>query len=260
MNIKKQKFSGVSLFTLAFSFLAISDTSAQTCATPPTCESLGYIFTASQCTGRTVLKCPLDTSKIFCVSAAEAGETTDCANVGDILYSDMTCSTAPISGKVAIGVVASPTRGLAIALEEGRAEWSDNFFDIPDLTNNSSAPTADFRGKSNTKIIVDYCKANNKNCPAAEYAYNYRTVGTETGDWYLPAGGELQSIYANKGKLNATLQALGKTRLNTTATTSSIYWSSSEHTNFHAWNFDFNGNWGFIYKDLPFPVRPVITY
>ena len=260
MKKELKRILGASFLTIAFSFIGNTSVWAQTCATPPTCESLGYTLTASQCTGRTVLKCPLDTSKIFCVSAAEAGEITDCANVGDILYSDMTCSTAPISGKVAIGVVASPTRGLAIALEQGTAEWSDNFFDIPNLTNNSGAPTADFSGKSNTKTIVDYCRTNNKSCPAAEYAYNYRTVGTETGDWYLPAGGELQSIYDNKAKLNATLQALGKTKLNSSSNYRN-YWSSSEDDGYDAWFLNFYaGGWASDWKDASYSVRPVLAF
>ena len=262
MKKELKRILGASFLTIAFSFIGNTSALAQTCATPPTCESLGYTLTASQCTGRTVLKCPLDTSKIFCVSAAEAGETTDCANVGDILYSDMTCSTTPISGKVAIGVVASPIRGLAIALEEGLATWADGYFDIPNLTNNGGVPTADFNGKSNTKAIVDYCKANNKSCPAAEYAYNYRTVGTETGDWYLPAGGELQSIYDNRVKLNKTLQALRKTLLQTSGSSINyIYWSSSERSNGHAWLLDFgNGSWLSNGKYNPFSVRPVLAF
>ena len=261
MKKELKRILGASFLTIAFSFIGNTSVWAQTCATPPTCESLGYTLTASQCTGRTVLKCPLDTSKIFCVSAAEAGETTECSNVGDILYSDMTCSTAPISGKVAIGVVASPMRGLAIALEEGAAEWAGDDFDIPNLTNNEYAPTADFRGKSNTKTIVDYCKANNKSCPAAEYAYNYRTVGTETGDWYLPAAGELQSIYDNRVKLNATLKALGKTQFGGTGS-SSNYWSSSEYGNSSAWTLYFNaGYWYYLNGKLnAFSVRPVLAF
>ena len=262
MKKELKRILGASFLTIAFSFIGNTSVWAQTCATPPTCESLGYTLTASQCTGRTVLKCPLDTSKIFCVSAAEAGETTECSNVGDILYSDMTCSTAPISGKVAIGVVASPIRGLAIALEQGLAEWSDDFFDIPNLTNNRGAPTADFSGKSNTKTIVDYCKANNKSCPAAEYAYNYRTVGTETGDWYLPAGGELQSIYNNRVKLNATLQALGKTLLQTYGSSINYtYWSSSENDNSTVWSLYFpNGGWRYYGKTITSSVRPVLAF
>ena len=262
MKKELKRILGASFLTIAFSFIGNTSVWAQTCATPPTCESLGYTLTASQCTGRTVLKCPLDTSKIFCVSAAEAGETTECSNVGDILYSDMSCSTAPISGKVAIGVVASPIRGLAIALEEGRAEWADSNFDIPNLTNNEYAPTADFSGKSNTKTIVDYCKANNARCPAAEYAYNYRTVGTETGDWYLPAAGELQSIYNNRVKLNATLKALGKTPFNTTGSASGSYWSSSEtDSRYNTWMIDLQyGRLLSSDKSRSLFVRPVLAF
>ena len=44
---------------------------AQTCATQPTCADLGYTSTAtSDCIG-TVLKCPFDTSKIYCAKKAD---------------------------------------------------------------------------------------------------------------------------------------------------------------------------------------------
>ena len=120
---------------------------------------------------------------------------------------------------------------------------------------------ADFSGKSNTKTIVDYCKANNKSCPAAEYAYNYRTVGTETGDWYLPAMGELLYIYVNKVKLNATLQALGKIQFDSGTTYSRSYWSSSEADSYDAWLLDFHsGALRDDYKDDSYFVRPVIAY
>ena len=264
MNIRTDKILGASLALAAFSFITPSHVQAQTCITPPSCESLGYTMTEADCEGYNFLKCPFDTSKIFCASATEVGKMTQCDNVGDILYSDKTCSSGPISGKVAIGVVFDTEKRLAIALEQSEARWSDSYFDIPNLTNYATAPTADFNGKSNTKIIVDYCKANNESCPAAEYAYNYRTEGTETGDWYLPAGGELQSIYDNRVKLNETLQTLGKTLFEISPSDSPIngtYRSSSENLSNYAWYLCFNGGgWGFGAKLYILYVRPVIQF
>lgn len=37
-----------------------------TCATPPTCASLGYTDTVANCSGKKMLRCPFDTSKVFC--------------------------------------------------------------------------------------------------------------------------------------------------------------------------------------------------
>lgn len=37
-----------------------------TCAAPPTCAQLGYNQSVSDCSGKKMLKCPFDTSKVFC--------------------------------------------------------------------------------------------------------------------------------------------------------------------------------------------------
>lgn len=44
---------------------------AQTCIKTPTCADLGYSQTAADCAGKTILKCPLDTSKLYCPSDTE---------------------------------------------------------------------------------------------------------------------------------------------------------------------------------------------
>ena len=46
--------------------LNIQNVQAQTCVTPPSCYFLGYTKTVSQCSGKAMLKCPLDTSMVFC--------------------------------------------------------------------------------------------------------------------------------------------------------------------------------------------------
>lgn len=52
---------------MAFSLITV-EASAQSCATPPTCESLGYDKTISQC-GYNALKCPFDSAKVYCTTA-----------------------------------------------------------------------------------------------------------------------------------------------------------------------------------------------
>jgi hypothetical protein len=60
--------------------LNIQNVQAQTCVTPPSCYFLGYTKTVSQCSGKAMLKCPLDTSMVFCdnSSSSSGGTTTSC--------------------------------------------------------------------------------------------------------------------------------------------------------------------------------------
>ena len=39
---------------------------AVTCDAPPSCEELGYVYSASDCNGISAVKCPFNTSKLFC--------------------------------------------------------------------------------------------------------------------------------------------------------------------------------------------------
>ena len=87
MNIKNNNFSEVSLIVLAFSFFGASDVAAQTCITPPTCESLGYTLSQSQCSGHNFLKCPFNTSIGYCDLGS--GNKVSCSDGG---YSAITIS------------------------------------------------------------------------------------------------------------------------------------------------------------------------
>ena len=70
--------------------LNIQNVQAQTCVTPPSCYSLGYTKTVSQCSGKAMLKCPLDTSMVFCdnSSSSSGGTTTSCPS-GYFPYNDI---------------------------------------------------------------------------------------------------------------------------------------------------------------------------
>ena len=85
---------------------------------------------------------------------------------------------------------------------------------------------------------------------------SYKTEGTQAGDWYLPAMGELNAIYGNKDVLNIALGKIGGTKLGT-----SYYWSSSENSYNDAWRLYFyNGNVNSNGKSSNDYVRPVLAF
>ena len=251
------------------------------CIKTPTCSSLGYESTTS-CSGG--LKCPFGnawnctlinkinsittqitnlTTKITTleekiVTIENSVSSSNCV-IGDILYSDMSCNANVVASKTPIGVVFDRANRLAIALDMADKRWSDDNFDVPTLSNYSSASAAimDRQGKNHTRVVLEYCKANGKSCPAFEYVNSYKTEGTSAGDWYLPAVGELHAIYGNKDALNVALGKIGGTKLGT-----NHHWSSSENSYGYAWILNFTSgvvsNYGKHGSDVS--VRPVLAF
>ena len=265
--------------------VGLSGVAEAACIQTPSCSSLGY-SSSSSCSGGT--KCPFGnywncdainkvnsinsqitnlTNKITTletkVTELQKDAATANCKIGDILYSDMSCNTNVVISKTPIGVIFDVTNKLAIGLEESSSSlhWSDDYFDVPGLNNITSelAATADWQGKKNTQIVLDYCKAKGKSCPAFEYVNSYITEGTKAGDWYLPAFGELRIIRDNKDTLNTTLYKINGKNFNRTN-----YWSSSEYSYERAWNVDFyNTNVGNYYKNNnrdDYYVRPVLAF
>ena len=44
------------------------------CATPPSCDELGYAYEEIDCDGQTTLKCPFDDAKVYCPNPASPAE------------------------------------------------------------------------------------------------------------------------------------------------------------------------------------------
>ena len=117
--------------------------------------------------------------------------------------------------------------------------WSTKYDDIPGITNikDSSKALQDFNGKANTAAIKAYGISLTR-YPAAIYAYEYKTTGTNAGEWYLPALGELNTVYSNKD-----------------------YMSSSEYSSSLAWRLSFNsGNVDYYSESNYYYVRPVLAF
>ena len=110
---------------------------------------------------------------------------------------------------------------------------------------------ADFDGKGNSKILWDNATSqndwktastitNNSNSgysPAACCCWRYHTDGTQQGDWYLPACGELGYIMPPFNKINEAITKMQNaygSSFGVQLGTYGGYWSSSEYSGNYA--------------------------
>ena len=190
-----------------------------------------------------------------------SGLAANCS-LGDILFSDGTCSANTVSGKTPIAVVVykSGNCGQAMALKSlgSYYKWSSEDVDISGLTNLSqSQALQDFVSCENSAKIR--AQGNSITYPAVWAAYNYTTTGTKVGDWCLPAAGIFTSIYNNQSTINTGFSRANGTQF----TNNSTYaWSSSEYSNYYAWSSSFYNGYGLLYydKDNSRGVRPVLEF
>ena len=255
MKLGYKHILGTSFWALLFSFGISSQTLAQSCAIAPTCESLGYTQSASDCSGKPTLKCPFDTTKMFCLETENAA-SCDKPVVGAFLYSDMSCSTVYDGTKTTIGIIFDAERRLALALEQKNeriATQSIVVGRIPfpqDALNESD-------GKNNTSLIHQYCEGNTLSCPAIDYVLSYSTEGTQAGDWYLPASADLNAMYSNLEMLRTNLTQAGGSPL------PYLYHWSSTQSEFIAALYIMEFNKGTVSQDsLNYMhwVRPVMQF
>ena len=166
-----------------------------------TCDELGFSYTCSGTgyTGGSGTACNGKYTSCTCASGYEwnqengtcekpkvewgkcNGLAKNC-NIGDILYSDGTCSPQNISGKTPIAVVVyksfNGNCAQAMALNSvGSYNWSSESVDIPNLTNfgSYSAASQDLASCENTEVIT--ATGTNYTYPAAGRLMNTRLSG-----------------------------------------------------------------------------------
>ncbi|MBE6443504.1 MAG: hypothetical protein E7020_02410 [Alphaproteobacteria bacterium] len=68
---------------LCSALVVASSAYALDCATPPTCEDLGFTMSADECAGKFTLKCPFDNTNVFC--GMNINDGTACqSKIGDM--------------------------------------------------------------------------------------------------------------------------------------------------------------------------------
>ncbi len=173
-------------------------------------------------------------------------------NIGDILCTDgstVSREAFAASGRTAVGVVFyvddDDAHGWAVALnsQSSSIKWSSSEYygyDLPELTNYANAREAmhDLNGNENTAIIRSH--GNSTDFPAA-WAVDY-----EHG-WYLPSAGQLRYLYSYMPEVNASLQVAGGTPF--PYHDNYYWWSSTEVTEFHAYDMNSGGSTGDYVKD-----------
>ncbi len=238
------------------------------CIATPSCTAMGYTSTSSCTNG---IKCPFGNywncdlaNKIAELEKKiDQQQQQESCVVGSILYSDMTCSVTVIAGKTPIGIVVyidGAGGGQALALNSiGNYAWGGYGTDISTLPNLSqSQASQDVASCENSKKIM--AAGNKSKYPAAWAAHEYKTEGTEAGDWCLPAAGIITSVYNNQDAINT-----GFSRANGTQFSSGA-WSSSETSSYNAWYSNFNYGYGlhgsdhYATKYMSYEVRPVIEF
>lgn len=253
---------------ILMSSLTMTGTVHAECIPTPDCASIGY--TETSCDGK-FTRCPFDTSKLFCVPCDSSyhhtcegnyvispsgttcnGKYASCecvagaslnditcecdtsCSVGNIYYSDGSCSSCWEKSKTPVGIFIRDSR-LIVAINIPNMTWANDYQDINNLTNYNSVAEAlqDFNGYNNTNSIMSYYGTSiSSSTNAAAYCYNYTPVEYESSknQWYLPASGELIAfLYENYNKVKTTWDILGTTIYN------EWFWSSSENNQHNAW-------------------------
>lgn len=225
MKISRKRILEAGLVIITFSLGFAPNVWAQSCAIAPTCESLGYTMSSTDCEGHNFLKCPFDTTVGYCdMGSSESSSKCEEPTVGGFLFSDMSCSTALSKDKTVIGVIFDAEYRLALALDEQTGPLTTtNFKEDPNIPYDHLHEQYDFSGKNKTKILMEACQTQNISCPGIEYVSSYKTAGTNAGDWYLPAYGELYEMLISVDPLlNKSLSMVGG-KLITVETSYSAY-------------------------------------
>ena len=272
------------LLTSAGVMVMSAGTGYAACIPTPSCASLGY-ESSSSCEGG--IKCPFGNAwnctladkiteitteiteiKKVIEEGSVGGDNKNC-QIGNIYYSDKTCSVSYDASKTPIGVVVysdGAGHGQVMALGSiGSYKWSSKYVNISTLQNftSDSAASQDLASCENTAVIT--AAGTSSTYPAAWAAHEYKTVGTNAGDWCLPAAGIMTSIYNNMELINI---GYGLARGSKIGTSFKI-WSSSEYDRDYAWSSGFSRDYGLYHGDYrdtyygkkaSYEVRPVLEF
>ena len=216
---------GMTMLFLLACFPSVSQ--AETCTPTPDCKSLGY--TETSCPDGGGVKCPWNTSLMYCCKKCEEQPPCMSCYVGWILNSDMTCSAEKASGKTPIGVISQQT----ITTEDAIVKCQALAFALKDISSS-----------------VDWSTGNSQ-CDS------YSIEGIS--GWHLPTIDEFRTVYNNIRLQN------GLTAVNGTQFSDVYYWTSSFHyfnnTNYGPYDIrPVSATTTHSWSPQSFSVRPVLAF
>lgn len=234
-----------------------------------TCEEKGQKTCNGSCIATTQCCTNSDCSSGYeCNTSTHGCEERKTCAVGDIYYSDKTCSTSLNASKTPIGVVGSISNGgkngIVVEMNHSSStmQWGCYGTDLSCISNKPGSDgganpelRADYNGKSNTACMVS------NGCTSGTYCNN-RSVGGVTG-WYLPAGGELyDTMIGNRTAVNSGLSKISGSTQIPSSGQGYYYWSSSEYNSRSAWIWGFYGGdiWYYNPKSTTGYARCVLAF
>ncbi len=180
--------------------------------------------------------------------------------VGDILCNDnsiVKASNWPVAGKIAKAIVFyvdnTGEHGWAVHLHDQSTGivWGQYGTDITTLTNyaNSRSALTDFNGYLNTQ-----------RARAAGTSAMYPAVymADFANGWYVPAAGQLRTLFSELLAVNASLQLVGGTQF--PMGSNWWYWSSTERNQSFMWYVTNAGIVSYNLKDYTARVRVIRTF
>lgn len=270
----KTRYQRICLLATVGLIIFNSEYLSATCIQTPDCASLGYNKTSQDCAGLDAIKCPFDTSKLFCSGEAEKEVVTEAL----IVYGDGTVSNKVLTDKTPMAIVFDESKRLAVALTfvdqegnpsgSGSMPWSSSYCDIPNLVNCPIDPNevllCGTDGRANTDaILANSC---NGTTYAADAVNAYEPSGCvasfcKRGKWFLPSYRELDDMANLRPKINNTLKLLSQ--WTTYQIHDSWYWTSTERASSDVWayNVTYTG-WNAAYGKTNDwnSVRPFVKY
>lgn len=179
---------------------------------------------------------------------------------GDILCTDNSIvkpANWPVAGKTAKGIVFyvdnTGEHGWAVHLQDQSTGvvWGEYGTDIPTLTNyaNSRAALTDFNGYNNTQRT---------RAAGTSIMYPAAYLADFANGWYIPAAGQLRTLFSELLAVNASLQTVGGTQFPMGSTW--WYWSSTERNQSFMWYVTNAGIVSYNLKDYTARVRVIRSF
>ena len=259
-------------------------TSRGTSCVANTCD--GYTSTTPNITGCETVSSPClsgSTNKYKCDACSDGYESDGnggCKQlrvqyaVGDIYYHNGTAIGVVFydDGTTTKIVAPSNINRYGTESDDSNIYWSDcnlsqckpSYYTGNSYCHTDTEAINDMDGNRNTNIILSYIASNDYEADAATatslYAPSVCDSGTYCGKgkWYLPALGELRTIYLNESKIRNPIMY---TLRGAWFSSKQYFWSSTEISSTAAWYFNFsNGSRDYGLKYNAYYIRPVLAF